>query len=237
MKKNRAFLKWAGGKFPLLDDIKKHLPEGECLIEPFVGAGSVFLNTDFSRYILADINSDLIGLYNIVKLRTDEYVAAAREMFTPENNVAERYYLYRDEFNQSQDPLRRAVLFLYLNRHGYNGLCRYNLRGEFNVPFGRYKKPYFPEAELYHFAEKAQNAEFYCESYEECMQRADSRTSGVLRSALCAANGDGELYRLPHQQFQPGTTGTAGAKGGIADEKAHPGADFQPPHAADAGMV
>ncbi len=84
MKKNRAFLKWAGGKFPLLDDIKKHLPEGECLIEPFVGAGSVFLNTDFSRYILADINSDLIGLYNIVKLRTDEYVAAAREMFTPE---------------------------------------------------------------------------------------------------------------------------------------------------------
>ncbi|MCS5947276.1 Dam family site-specific DNA-(adenine-N6)-methyltransferase [Klebsiella pneumoniae subsp. pneumoniae] len=108
-------------------------------------------NTDFSRYILADINSDLIGLYNIVKLRTDEYVAAAREMFTPENNVAERYYLYRDEFNQSQDPLRRAVLFLYLNRHGYNGLCRYNLRGEFNVPFGRYKKPYFPEAELLSF--------------------------------------------------------------------------------------
>ncbi len=46
-----------------------------------MGAGSVFL-TDFSRYILADINSDLIGLYNIVKLRTDEYVAAAREMFT-----------------------------------------------------------------------------------------------------------------------------------------------------------
>ena len=63
-----------------------------------------------------------------------------------------------------------------MNRHGSNGLCRYNLRGEFNVPFGRYKKPYFPEAELYHFAEKAQNAEFYCESYEECMQRADSRT-------------------------------------------------------------
>jgi site-specific DNA-adenine methylase len=51
-----------------------------------VGAGSVFLNTDFSRYILADINSDLISLYNIVKLRTDEYVAEARKLFTPENN-------------------------------------------------------------------------------------------------------------------------------------------------------
>ena len=173
MKKNRAFLKWAGGKYPLLDDIKKHLPEGECLIEPFVGAGSVFLNTDFSRYILADINSDLISLYNIVKTRTDEYVQASRELFMPETNQAEVYYQFREEFNACQDPFRRAVLFLYLNRFGYNGLCRYNLRGEFNVPFGRYKKPYFPEAELYHFAEKAQNAEFHCLSYEECMDRAD----------------------------------------------------------------
>ncbi|WP_370615069.1 adenine-specific DNA-methyltransferase [Citrobacter portucalensis] len=176
MKKNRAFLKWAGGKYPLLDDIKRHLPQGECLIEPFVGAGSVFLNTDFSRYILADINSDLISLYNIVKTRTDEYVQASRELFMPETNQAEVYYRFREEFNASQDQFRRAVLFLYLNRFGYNGLCRYNLRGEFNVPFGRYKKPYFPEAELYHFAEKAQNAEFHCLSYEECMDRADSNS-------------------------------------------------------------
>ncbi|HHT1700754.1 TPA: adenine-specific DNA-methyltransferase [Citrobacter freundii] len=176
MKKNRAFLKWAGGKYPLLDDIKRHLPQGECLIEPFVGAGSVFLNTDFSRYILADINNDLISLYNIVKTRTDEYVQASRELFMPETNQAEVYYRFREEFNASQDPFRRAVLFLYLNRFGYNGLCRYNLRGEFNVPFGRYKKPYFPEAELYHFAEKAQNAEFHCLSYEECMDRADSNS-------------------------------------------------------------
>ena len=176
MKKNRAFLKWAGGKYPLLDDIKRHLPKGECLVEPFVGAGSVFLNTDFSRYILADINSDLISLYNIVKTRTDEYVQASRELFMPETNQAEVYYQFRDEFNTCQDPFRRAVLFLYLNRFGYNGLCRYNLRGEFNVPFGRYKKPYFPEAELYHFAEKAQNAEFHCLSYEECMDRADTNS-------------------------------------------------------------
>ena len=172
MKKNRAFLKWAGGKYPLLDDIKKHLPKGECLIEPFVGAGSVFLNTDFSRYILADINSDLISLYNIVKLRTDEYVEEARKLFTPEHNNPDVYYQFRTEFNQSQDPFRRALLFLYLNRHGYNGLCRYNLRGEFNVPFGRYKRPYFPQDELYHFAKKAQNAEFHCLSYEECMELA-----------------------------------------------------------------
>ena len=193
MKKNRAFLKWAGGKYPLLDDIKKHLPKGECLIEPFVGAGSVFLNTDFSRYILADINSDLISLYNIVKLRTDEYVEEARKLFTPENNNPDVYYQFRAEFNQSQDPFRRALLFLYLNRHGYNGLCRYNLRGEFNVPFGRYKRPYFPQDELYHFAEKAQNAEFYCLSYEECMELAGVKKAEAEQRARALL----ELVGLP----------------------------------------
>ena len=169
MKKNRAFLKWAGGKFPLLDDIKKHLPEGDCLIEPFVGAGSVFLNTDYSRYVLADINSDLINLYDIVKNRADEYVRESRLLFTKAQNEDAIYYACRAEFNQCTDKFRRAVLFLYLNRHCYNGLCRYNLRGEFNVPFGRYSKPYFPEEELYHFAERAKNATFVCQSYDVSM--------------------------------------------------------------------
>lgn len=172
MKKNRAFLKWAGGKYPLLEEIKHQLPQGDCLIEPFVGAGSVFLNTNYNHYILADINSDLIGLYNTVKHRTDEYVSEARHYFAARTNTPETYYQLRTEFNQSNDVFHRSLLFLYLNRHGYNGLCRYNLSGEFNVPFGRYKRPYFPETELYHFASRAQNALFYCESYEASMARA-----------------------------------------------------------------
>ncbi|MBK4716075.1 MULTISPECIES: adenine-specific DNA-methyltransferase [Tenebrionibacter/Tenebrionicola group] len=169
MKKNRAFLKWAGGKFPLLEEIKNHLPEGECLVEPFVGAGSVFLNTDYQRYVLADINRDLIELYNIVKLRTDDYIRESRKLFCETSNRAEAYYSLRSEFNLCRDDFRRAQLFLYLNRHGYNGLCRYNQSGEFNVPFGRYRRPYFPENELYHFAERAQNATFLCQSYADSM--------------------------------------------------------------------
>ncbi|UQY44455.1 adenine-specific DNA-methyltransferase [Erwinia sp. PK3-005] len=174
MKKNRAFLKWAGGKYPLLEDIRRHLPQGDCLVEPFVGAGSVFLNTDYPRYVLADINNDLIGLYNIVKGRTVEFVSDARQLFTPRSNEADAYYAFRSEFNASDDAYRRALLFLYLNRHGYNGLCRYNLRGEFNVPFGRYRKPYFPEEELYGFAERAQKAVFVCESYDVTLSKAQA---------------------------------------------------------------
>lgn len=172
MKKNRAFLKWAGGKYPLVEEIRRYLPEGDCLIEPFVGAGSVFLNTEYDRYILADINSDLINLYDIVKTQTDDFIRDARELFTDEYNVAEVFYQLRDEFNLCTLPYRRAVLFLYLNRHCYNGLCRYNMRGEFNVPFGRYKKPYFPEEELRWFALKARNATFVCEHYQQTLLKA-----------------------------------------------------------------
>ena len=172
MKKKRAFLKWAGGKFPLVEEIKRHLPQGDCLIEPFVGAGSVFLNTNYDSYILADINSDLINLYNTVKYRTDSFIDEAQQIFTPEFNTSEQYYLMREEFNKSTDIQRRSVLFLYLNRHCYNGLCRYNSRGEFNVPFGRYKKPYFPKEELLWFAEKSKSAIFLTQHYHETLLNA-----------------------------------------------------------------
>ena len=69
MKKQRAFLKWAGGKYGLVEDIQRYLPEGRKLVEPFVGAGSVFTDYD-----LADINQDLINLYNLLKEKPQTYL-------------------------------------------------------------------------------------------------------------------------------------------------------------------
>ncbi|NVK56337.1 MAG: Dam family site-specific DNA-(adenine-N6)-methyltransferase [Alteromonadaceae bacterium] len=170
--KNRAFLKWAGGKYSLVEQINAHLPEAKKLIEPFVGAGSVFLNSDFPHYVLNDINPDLISLYNRLKAQPDELIKDLRSYFTPQHNSEATYYALREEFNQTTDPHYRALLFVYLNRHGYNGLCRYSLKGRFNVPFGRYKKPYFPEREMYHFAEKSQRAKFTCLPFEKVFQYA-----------------------------------------------------------------
>lgn len=172
MKKQRAFLKWAGGKFSLVGAIKQQLPDGEKLIEPFVGAGSVFLNTDYDKYLLNDINPDLINLYRVLKRRPVSYIADARSLFTASTNDPDAYYAMRRQFNESRDTYERSLLFLYLNRHGYNGLCRYNSRSQFNVPFGRYRKPYFPEAELEFFAEKARRATFTCESFQNSFRRA-----------------------------------------------------------------
>lgn len=172
MKKQRAFLKWAGGKYGLVEDIQKHLPPARKLVEPFVGAGSVFLNTDYEHYLLADINPDLINLYNLLKEQPERYISEAKRWFTQENNRKEAYLNIRSEFNKSDDVMFRSLAFLYMNRYGFNGLCRYNKKGGFNVPFGSYKKPYFPEAELEFFAEKAQRATFVCEGYQETFRRA-----------------------------------------------------------------
>lgn len=167
MERQRAFLKWAGGKYRLVEHISRHLPQRTCLVEPFVGAGSVFLNTDFERYLLADINPDLINLFNVVKADVEAYIVAARALFEhPNANNAVFYYGRRQAFNASQDPFERSALFLYLNRFGFNGLCRYNKKREYNVPFGDYHSHYFPEKELRFFAEKAQRATFLCANFE-----------------------------------------------------------------------
>lgn len=171
-KKNRAFLKWAGGKYSLVEHIQARLPQANKLIEPFVGAGSVFLNTQYKRYLLNDINPDLINLYNFLKVQPDAIIHDARSFFNGERNDEKMYYALREEFNATEDEYYRAILFLYLNRHGYNGLCRYSLAGRFNVPFGRYKKPYFPEHEMFVFAEKAQKATFTCLPFEKVFTRA-----------------------------------------------------------------
>ncbi|WP_110459008.1 Dam family site-specific DNA-(adenine-N6)-methyltransferase [Shewanella algidipiscicola] len=167
IKKQRAFLKWAGGKFKLVDALTQHLPQGDRLVEPFVGAGSVFLNTDYQQYLLCDINHDLINLYKIVQATPEKYIRAAKAMFSDTKNDKQVYYQVRSEFNQVSDPFLRSVYFLYMNRHGFNGLCRYNKKGGFNVPFGSYKRPYFPHDEIMAFADKAQKAEFRCIGYEE----------------------------------------------------------------------
>ncbi|MCD6055099.1 MAG: adenine methylase [Gammaproteobacteria bacterium] len=170
--KIKPFLKWAGGKFRLLERILPLLPPGKCLIEPYVGSGAVFLNSHYNRYILNDVNPDLINLYTIVQSRPAHYIAQAKSFFHSKYNTEKQYYALRERFNQSQDPEERSALFLYLNRHGYNGLCRYNKKGLFNVPFGRYQKPYFPAEEIMAFAEKAKRVRFVCQDFQEVMKKA-----------------------------------------------------------------
>lgn len=155
----RPFLKWAGGKHRQVAYLSRKLPKGRRLVEPFVGSGAVFMGTDYPAYLLADGNRDLIDLFQVVKEGGEVFIEYAKSYFTGENNSEWIYYANRSLFNDlkpsSEVRWCRAALFLYLNRHGFNGLCRYNAVGEFNVPFGRYRSVYFPEAELRAFHQKA----------------------------------------------------------------------------------
>jgi len=168
----RPFLKWAGNKYRIIDKIKSLLPEGERLIEPFAGSGALFLNTHYSAYLLCDTNADLINLYQILKREGPGFIRYCKRYFNSKYNNADSYYLLRDRFNSTHHIRQKAALFVYLNRHGYNGLCRYNSKGGYNVPFGRYVRPYFPEKEMLAFHHKAQAAEFRICSFEESLSFA-----------------------------------------------------------------
>ncbi|QNB45381.1 Dam family site-specific DNA-(adenine-N6)-methyltransferase [Thermanaerosceptrum fracticalcis] len=168
----RPFLKWPGGKYRITNCIKALLPAGERLVEPFAGSGAVFLNTDYSSYWLNDANSDLINLYCVLQKEGKSFIKYCRSFFTPENNTPERYYELRTVFNTTPDTVLKSALLVYLNRHGYNGLVRYNSQGEYNVPFGQHKKPYFPETEMEYFFHKSQKAKFTIGDFSEVMAAA-----------------------------------------------------------------
>ncbi|MBT0593752.1 Dam family site-specific DNA-(adenine-N6)-methyltransferase [Klebsiella quasipneumoniae] len=185
-------IKWAGGKTRVMPELLKHLPKADCLIEPFVGSGTVFMNTEYRRYVLCDSNFALINFFRQLKACTDDVIALSRELFEGGNDQ-ERYYEHRSRFNEMNannfgglSSLQRyAALFLYLSRHCYNGVWRINLKGQHNVPFGQYESTYFPEAEMRLFAEKAKDtgAMFVCGDFRTTIPSSvefDSEPDAVM---------------------------------------------------------
>jgi DNA adenine methylase len=130
-------LKWAGGKRWQLPHLEKFWARENHrrLVEPFCGGLSVALGLQPETALLNDANAHLINFY--------EWLQRGLKILIEMENDATLFYRHRDRFNElvrgRKDVTREAAsLFYYLNRTGYNGLCRFNRSGEFNVPFGRY---------------------------------------------------------------------------------------------------
>lgn len=131
-------LKWAGGKRWLVPRLR-HMWSGHeqrRLVEPFVGGMAVALGLGPTNALLNDVNPHLINFY--------QWIQAGLDMRNNFDNSADYYYAARERFNALIDAGKHesreaARLFYYLNRTGFNGLCRFNSKGLFNVPFGRYK--------------------------------------------------------------------------------------------------
>lgn len=131
-------LKWAGGKRWQVPHLLKLWAghERRRLVEPFCGGLSVSLGLSPDRALLNDVNPHLINFYWWVK--------SGLEIEIPMANDEALYYQHRDRFNdliaeRLASGTEAASLFYYLNRTGFNGLCRFNQSGKFNVPFGKRK--------------------------------------------------------------------------------------------------
>jgi DNA adenine methylase len=140
----RPVLKWAGGKTQLLPQLEGLAPKtfGK-YIEPFIGGGALFFHLAPDTAVIGDTNSELINLYHCLSTDAAEVSKAVREMPIS----SEDFYAIRALDWKSLGPVRAAARTIYLNRLCFNGLYRVNRKGEFNVPFGNYKKPSFPSVE------------------------------------------------------------------------------------------
>ena len=170
----KPFLKWAGGKYRLVHRIAPLLPSGKRLIEPFAGSAAVWLNSRFESALVCDLNADLIALYRCLQREGEPFIEYCRGLFTPSGNTRQCFEKCRDEFNAGPDPVRKAALLLYLNRHCFNGLIRYNAKGRFNVPFGRHERPYFPLREMRAFVQKTGECDtvFMAADFRSCFDGA-----------------------------------------------------------------
>ncbi len=133
-------LKWAGGKRWLIPHIRAYWAKhnDRRLVEPFCGGLAVALGLAPEKALLNDINAPLMNFYAWLKKGLSNARIDMR-------NDPDAYYAHRERFNAllmsgKGGDKQAAELFYYLNRTGYNGLCRFNGKGEFNVPFGRYKR-------------------------------------------------------------------------------------------------
>lgn len=171
-KQAKPFLKWAGGKSQLLEQIEPFFPNElaqgsiDRYVEPFVGGGAVFLHIanlyPVQEYFIFDLNPELILAYKTIQTNVEDLIqrlwkTQEQYLSLPEEERKQFFYQIRSDFNCKRKQinfdtyrdawLKRTTELIFLNRTCFNGLFRVNGKGEFNVPFGRYKKPRICDAE------------------------------------------------------------------------------------------
>lgn len=160
----KPFVKWAGGKNGLINSLMSFIPKNfNSYFEPFVGGGALFfylknhkiLNS--KKIYLNDKNSELINAYKQIKINPNELLEELEIL--KKNHNKEYFYKIRNLDRNSDfysfSEVFRAARFIYLNKTCFNGLCRYNAKGNFNTPMGSYKNPKIYDKELIFSVHKA----------------------------------------------------------------------------------
>ncbi len=139
----RPFLKWAGGKSQLVNEIKKRVPDNfSTYYEPFLGGGAIFFFLQPNNAVINDSSEELMNVYSVVKDSPEALIEDLKQHVNTEGYFYEIRNRDRnaDEYKKLS-PIKKASRVIYLNKTCFNGLFRVNGSGQFNSPFGNYKNP------------------------------------------------------------------------------------------------
>jgi len=188
-KRSGSFLKWAGGKGRLLAQLDLLFPPQKTYsryFEPFLGGGAVFFHlaakNNLLESYLSDVNFELINCYTQVKEAPEELLAGLASM----RNDKHHFYKIRAQDITKMTEMERAVRLIYLNKTCFNGLYRVNRKGQFNVPFGKYKNPRIADQET---IERASNL----------LERANLMAAPFDAIAVMARKNDFVYFDPPYQ--------------------------------------
>lgn len=168
----KPFVKWVGGKSQLLDVLLPHVPPSfNTFYEPFVGGGAFLFALLPERAVISDINTELINAYLVVRDSVEDLIQGLQH----HRNESSYFYELRAQDPATLTTIQRASRFIYLNKTCYNGLYRENSKGQFNVPFGRYKNPNIVDAvnlrAVSDYLNRA-DIEILCQDYRATVSRA-----------------------------------------------------------------
>lgn len=193
--KAKPFIKWVGGKSQLIPTLEKFLPknfsqlENLTYIEPFIGGGAMLFYmlqhySNIKRAVINDLNPDLVKAYKTIKATPELLVQNLHQIekeYLRINNEQDRksfYLTIREIFNKKNiSEVDNTTFFIFLNRTCFNGLYRVNSKGDFNVPFGKYKNPTICDINtIYADSELLQKVEITNEDFEHMEQYVTENT-------------------------------------------------------------
>lgn len=174
------FVKWAGGKRQLLPQIRERMPEKyNRYFEPFVGGGAVFFELLPEHALINDINKALINVYKKIRREPKAFLEAVNELDNGMWDDGNAYYYslrehYNDKLMKAEYDVELAALFVFINKHCFNGLYRVNGKGLFNVPYNQSRRISADEKLIMGISESLQGVKIMDGDFEEaCADAAE----------------------------------------------------------------
>ena len=172
------FVKWAGGKRQLLDKISERMPKSfNNYFEPFIGGGAVLFELQPQKAVINDINSALINAYKIICDKPQDFIREIKKLDSEMWEDGKKYYYslrdhYNDKLMKEEFDVELAALFVFINKHCFNGLYRVNGKGVFNVPYNNSRGETINDTSILEISEYLKNVEILTGDFEEACRGA-----------------------------------------------------------------